>query len=96
MADTVNLQDAHDCPDLHTRTPKQGSAIHPFGRIVAVADVYDALSSRRCYKDAWDENAVLENIRQEAGHQFDPDVVEAFFQVLDVLRNIREQYPDEA
>jgi len=96
VADAVNLRDEHDCPDLTTRTPKQGSAIHPFGRIVAVADVYDALSSRRCYKDAWDENAVLDNIRQEAGHQFDPDVVAAFFQVLDVLRNIREQYPDEA
>ena len=76
------------------RTPKKGPEIHPFGRIVAVADVYDALSSRRCYKEPWNEDDVLKTIQEEAGRQFDPDVVRAFFQVIDVLRNIREQYPD--
>jgi len=76
-------------------TPKQGEAIHPFGRIVAVADVYDALSSRRCYKAAWNEDQVLTTIREESGKQFDPEVVEVFLDVLDVLRNIREQFPDE-
>ncbi len=94
VAAETGRQDAPDACGPGARTPKRGPEIHPFGRIVAVADVYDALSSRRCYKDAWDENAVLDTIRQEAGHQFDPDVVEAFFQVLDVLKNIREQYPD--
>ena len=79
--------------DIHL--PKKGQAIHPFGRIVAVADVYDALSSKRCYKDSWDEDKVLENLQQEAGKQFDPEIVEAFFRVLDIVRNIREQYPDE-
>ena len=92
----ISPENAPAPPDSRSRTPKQGSEIHPFGRIVAVADVYDALSSRRCYKDAWDENTVLETIQKEAGHQFDPEVVEAFFQVLDILKNIREQYPDEA
>ena len=76
-------------------TPKKGQAIHLFGRIVAVADVYDALSSKRCYKESWDEDKVLENLQQEAGKQFDPEMVEAFFNVLDNIRNIREQYPDE-
>ena len=95
---------AHDADPAHTdndttrdiSTPKKGQAIHPFGRIVAVADVYDALSSKRCYKEPWDEEKVLENIRQEAGKQFDPEIVEAFFQVSDIVRNIREQYPDES
>ena len=77
-------------------TPKKGPAIHPFGRIVAVADVYDALSSKRCYKESWDEDKVLENLQQEAGKQFDPEIVAAFFSGLDIIRNIREQYPDES
>lgn len=75
---------------------KQGEEIHLFGRIVAVADVYDALSSKRCYKDAWDEGSVLKTIRESAGGQFDPEIVAAFFKALDGLRGIREQYPDEA
>ncbi len=74
---------------------KTGADIHLFGRIVAIADVYDALSSRRCYKDAWDESEVLATIREEEGRQFDPAMVDAFFEVIDVLRNIRTQYPDD-
>ena len=61
---------------------------------MAIADVYDALSSRGCYKDAWNEHEVLDTIQQEAGRQFDPDVVASFFDVLDIMRNIRQQYPD--
>jgi response regulator RpfG family c-di-GMP phosphodiesterase len=78
--------------DMHQ--PKRGQAIHLFGRIVAVADVYDALSSKRCYKESWDEDKVLENLQQESGRQFDPDIVDAFFNVLDQVHHIREQYPD--
>lgn len=94
VTDAADLTEALDCPDFSSRRPKRGAEIHPFGRIVAVADVYDALSSRRCYKDAWDENTVLDTIRDEAGHQFDPDVVASFFEVLDAVKNIRQQYPD--
>ena len=57
---------------------KQGEEIPLFGRIVALADVYDALSCRRCYKEAWDGNEVLAAIREEAGKQFDPELVEVF------------------
>lgn len=72
---------------------KKGDEIHLFGRIVAIADVYDALSSKRCYKEAWDETEVFKTIREESGRQFDPEIVEAFFQSIDMLRHIREQYP---
>ncbi|MFC1591703.1 GAF and HD-GYP domain-containing protein [Thermodesulfobacteriota bacterium] len=81
--------------DLSKTKKKKGEEIHHYGRIVAIADVYDALSSRRCYKEPWDESAVLNTIREESGKQFDPEMIEAFFEVIDVLRNIREQYPDE-
>ncbi|HPQ52756.1 MAG TPA: HD domain-containing protein [Spirochaetota bacterium] len=73
---------------------KKGDEIPPFGRIVAIADVYDALSSPRAYKDAWDEDRVLETIRGESGKHFDPDMVEAFLSSLDVIRSIAKRYPE--
>lgn len=74
---------------------KKGREIHPFGRVVAIADVYDALSSKRVYKEAWDDEKVLDTIREESGRQFDPDMVEAFFMALDTIKDIREKYPEE-
>ncbi len=73
---------------------KRGDQIHPFGRIVALADVYDALCSRRCYKAAWEEGRVLDTIRSESGKQFDPEMVDAFFDVADIFHAIRKEYPD--
>ena len=73
---------------------KRGDEIPFFGRIVALADVYDALSCRRCYKEAWNENEVLENIREEAGKQFDPELVEVFLENIDTIRQIEKLYPD--
>jgi HD-GYP domain-containing protein (c-di-GMP phosphodiesterase class II) len=73
---------------------KAGEQIPLFGRIVALADVYDALSSARVYKEAWDESQVLETIQKEAGHQFDPELVECFFSRINVLRSIQDRYKD--
>jgi len=73
---------------------KKGEEIPLFGRIVALADVYDALSSNRVYKDAWDEKKVLQVIEEERGKQFDPDLVDCFFNRLDVIRSIASRYPD--
>ncbi len=75
--------------------PKQGDEIPLFGRIVAVADVYDALCSRRSYKEPWDEGRILEEMHRSSGSHFDPQVVEAFFSCLDVLKSIAKRYPDE-
>ncbi len=72
--------------------PKSGEEIPITARICAVADVYDALCSRRSYKEAWDEEKAFEIIRESSGTHFDPEVIEAFFQISDVLRAIREKY----
>lgn len=73
---------------------KKGDEIHPFGRVVALCDVYDALSSKRAYKNAWTEEDVLSELTKEAGGQFDPDMVAAFMEDIDVIRNITAKYPD--
>ena len=64
------------------------------GRIVAVADVYDALTSRRSYKDAWDDRAAYDEIVRNAGTQFDPHVVDAFCRRYDDINAIRRQLAD--
>jgi HD-GYP domain-containing protein (c-di-GMP phosphodiesterase class II) len=73
---------------------RSGEEIPIFGRVVALADVYDALSSKRVYKDAWDEPEVLDEIRSLAGTKFDPELVEVFFESLDFIKSIRQRYPD--
>ena len=75
--------------------PKRGDEIPLFGRIVAVADVYDALCSRRSYKEPWDEARIQEEMHRSSGSHFDPEVVEAFFSCLDVLKSIAKRYPDQ-
>jgi HD-GYP domain-containing protein (c-di-GMP phosphodiesterase class II) len=74
--------------------PKKGDEIPVFGRLVALADVYDALSSKRAYKERWDEELVLEELMVSSGTHFDPEMVETFFACLDTIRNIAERYPD--
>lgn len=74
---------------------KKAEEIPLFGRIVALVDVYDALSSRRCYKEAWDEDSVIKMIQEEAGKQFDPELVEVFIECIDSFRQIERIYPDE-
>lgn len=74
--------------------PLKGEEIPLYGRIVALADVFDALSSKRVYKDAWNEESVLAEIRKLNGSKFDPEIVGAFFEVLDFIKTIRQRYPD--
>ena len=75
-------------------SPKKGEEIPLYGRIVSVADVYDALNSRRSYKAPWEEDRVLEEMRRLSGKSFDPEVVDAFFGCLDTLKAIAKRYPD--
>ncbi|MDM8540947.1 HD domain-containing protein [Desulfococcaceae bacterium HSG9] len=74
---------------------KKREEIPIFGRIVSLADVYDALSFKRVYKKAWNEEDVLALIEQQAGKQFDPELVEIFFSRLNVIRSIRERYSEK-
>jgi HD-GYP domain-containing protein (c-di-GMP phosphodiesterase class II) len=72
----------------------KGEEIHIFGRVVSVADVYDALRSKRVYKEAWSEEDVLHEIQRLSGSKFDPDIIDVFFDSLDVIRSITARYPD--
>jgi len=59
-----------------------GQTIDINARILAVADVYDALISSRPYRHGWIEDKVVTLLKNEAGRQFDPEVVEAFLGIL--------------
>lgn len=69
-------------------------AIPLVARILALGDVYDALTSRRCYKTAFDHDKSQKIIVDGAGRHFDPDVVAAFLEIEDEFRRIRLAYQD--
>jgi len=60
----------------------QGEMIPIAGRIVAVADVFDALTNERSYKKAWSPDEAIQEIKHQSGQHFDPRVVEAFLEVI--------------
>ncbi len=64
------------------------------GRIVAVADVFDALTSVRPYKTAWSNDKAVSLIKEEAGQHFDPTVVDAFLAVMDKILDIKDTFID--
>jgi putative two-component system response regulator len=64
------------------------------GRIVALADVYDALLSRRPYKDPWTPEATLAYIQAQSGRHFDPDLVPVFLEAVDDFTRVRVSLPD--
>ncbi len=72
----------------------KGEAIHRYARIVAVADVFDALSHKRCYKDAWPIAQVKEHLREVAGHHLDPKYVEILIANMDKAVEINHRWPD--
>jgi putative two-component system response regulator len=71
-----------------------GGAIPLVGRITAVADVFDALTSKRPYKEAWPIAKAAAEIKNGAGSQFDPAVVEAFATALQDILLIKEAYDE--
>ncbi|GAB3252091.1 HD domain-containing phosphohydrolase [Chitinimonas naiadis] len=72
-----------------------GESIPECGRIVAVADVFDALMSDRPYKRAWTLDATLQLLKDQRGKHFDPRCVDAFLDCLDEAMQIHERYQDE-
>ncbi|MBB6673887.1 HD domain-containing protein [Cohnella nanjingensis] len=73
-----------------------GADIHIYGRITAVADVFDALSAERVYKSAWPIERIEKLFEEERGRHFDPAVVDAFFAELPRLIEIRDSLADES
>jgi len=71
-----------------------GEEIPLVGRIVAVADVFDALTTERPYKKAWSVDRAVEIIKEESGQHFDPMLVDAFLQSLTEILAIKEQYAE--
>lgn len=72
-----------------------GQAIPMFSRIVAVADVFDALTSARPYKKAWTLEDASKLIRSQSGSHFDPSCVAVFFEHWDEVLEIRQRFRDE-
>ncbi len=73
----------------------KGEDIHIFGRITAVADVFDALGSIRCYKEAWSDEKIFQLFNEEKGRQFDPKLIDIFFNNFSKFDEIRRKYADE-
>ena len=72
----------------------RGEQIHIFGRITALADVFDALCHARCYKEAWPLKRTLEYLREERGARFDPNLVDLFMANLDQFVAIYSRLTD--
>lgn len=72
-----------------------GDAIPVEGRIVAVADVFDALGSDRCYKKAWPLDKIITLFKEEKGKHFDPTLVDLMLDNMDKFLEIRDAYKDE-
>jgi len=70
---------------------KKGEEIPLGGRIVAIADVFDALCSKRVYKEPLSEDEVLGEMKRLSGKKFDPELVEIFFEVLPGIKHIQQQ-----
>ncbi len=71
----------------------RGEAIPLEARIVAIADVFDALTSRRPYKEAWAAERALDYIRSESGRHFDPTLVSLFLAIAPRLAEVRQRWP---
>ena len=72
----------------------KGEEIPIAGRIAALADVYDALRHKRCYKEAWSLEDVVKEINAQQGKQFDPKLIEVFNQRVKEIEDVLVRYPD--
>lgn len=72
----------------------KGKDIHICGRIMAICDVFDALTSDRVYRNAWEVDRVLGYIEDRIGSQFDPDIAEMFFEEIEEILKIKDMYSD--
>ncbi len=71
-----------------------GEKIHIYGRVTAIADVFDALGSTRVYKPAWDDKKIFNLFQEERNKHFDSKLVDIFFEHLDEFLHIRDTMKD--
>ncbi|MEA3513745.1 MAG: response regulator [Campylobacterota bacterium] len=72
----------------------KGEDIHIYGRITALADVFDALGSHRIYKESWSDEKIFNLFKEEKGKHFDPKLIDIFFDNLDDFLEIRDSLVD--
>ncbi len=72
----------------------KGDNIHIFGRLTAIADVFDALICRRVYKDPWPIDKIIAMFKEGSGKDFDPDVVDAFLKAKDEMVDVSIRFDD--
>jgi response regulator RpfG family c-di-GMP phosphodiesterase len=72
----------------------KGEEIHIYGRITAIADVFDALDHKRSYKIPWELKDIIQYFIQNRSTHFDPDLVDVLINNIDSFTKIREMYPD--
>lgn len=84
-----SFADSRDIKGLHEEE------IPLSGRIVKITDVFDALISERCYKPSWDEEKVMAEIEKNAGIEYDPTLVDYFFEIYPTIEAIRKRYVEE-
>jgi len=73
----------------------KGEDIHIYGRIAVIADVYDALANKICYKKAWPAEKIRKEFQAQKGKQFDPALTELLLQNFDLFQSILKNYPEE-
>ena len=73
----------------------KGEEIHIFGRIVAIADVFDALTSHRPYKEAWSFDKAIDFLKEESGKHFDPQIVGYFINNIDEVTKIYNSFKED-
>ena len=79
-------------PTLSHRPGKNGKEIPLAGRIVAIADVFDALISHRSYKEAWEAESAFLYVKNKAGKQFDPELVDIFLSIKETILSILKNF----
>ena len=71
-----------------------GNDIHLYGRITAVADVFDALGAQRCYKKTWKDEDIWAYFEEQKGKHFDPELIDLFFENIACFKDIRQNHRD--
>lgn len=79
---------------IQIKAGKKNNEIPIEGQIVKICDVYDALISHRCYKNAWSKDQTLQAIKCGSGTEFNPKLVKYFFEIYDTIDAIRKKYSE--